>query len=542
MLQCIGRLDEWKYQIFQRESIKWDLEVLTSKGLLIKRIGRGDYEMKRIIIMIVMGFLLVSICAYSQDSLSGEALKELGLIEGDGTGLNESGDITREAMVKMVVSLTQDLNEDFTLPSQATFKDVPTDHWAFPWVERAYASDLTKGIGSGLFGLGHKVTKQEVAAFMMNTLKESYDYDQVEEIAQEKRGISTDLVGNFNRGNAFEMVAQTLLEIPVGKEKPLFVLTSNFDNKDFNEIMGQVKIKRETSKMNHYTSTWPKDQETYVEWLGDMEEILEPYWIEIDYKTYIKHGFSQESFQALEENPLYIYSRPYADRFDIDYRGYGEPMDISVEKQTLDNVQYFYAEAYNSVKIKGDYQGKPYYLILIKESNIDAYKGFFKTPKGLFVKRMSSRQPAIGLAYQMETELFEKYLSSDSKVVKFNKDHPIFKKELPLDIVNTKIIPTAGHNIVVWSGLDQYLLKMSDIDWSEDPKDNILGHITLSSDDINLTYPIRFFTKSMNEEIYRIYLEVENNNYLTILFSVDAHSEINQVYYQNIDQSGAYKK
>ena len=66
-----------------------------------------------------------------------------------------------------------------------------------------------------LFGLGQKVTKQQVAAFMFNALNESYDYKGAVEFASNK-GISTQVLEKFNRDNAFEMLSKTQLQILIG--------------------------------------------------------------------------------------------------------------------------------------------------------------------------------------------------------------------------------------------------------------------------------------------------------------------------------------
>lgn len=48
----------------------------------------------------------------------------------------------------------------------ATFKDVPSGHWAYSDIEKASSLDIIKGLGSGIFGMGQEVNRAEFASYL----------------------------------------------------------------------------------------------------------------------------------------------------------------------------------------------------------------------------------------------------------------------------------------------------------------------------------------------------------------------------------------
>lgn len=95
-------------------------------------------------------------------------LVELGIVKGypDGTFKPENS-VTRAEFATMVV-----LAKKLTLvsPATPTFKDVPTSHWAFKYVETAVKAGYLKGYPDGTFGPSKNITRQEIAAVMVNVL------------------------------------------------------------------------------------------------------------------------------------------------------------------------------------------------------------------------------------------------------------------------------------------------------------------------------------------------------------------------------------
>ncbi len=55
-------------------------------------------------------------------------------------------------------------------PATATFTDVPTDHWAFPFVEALAASGITAGCGGGNYCPDSPITRAEMAVYLAAAL------------------------------------------------------------------------------------------------------------------------------------------------------------------------------------------------------------------------------------------------------------------------------------------------------------------------------------------------------------------------------------
>lgn len=93
-------------------------------------------------------------------------LVELGILKGypDGTFKPENN-VTRAEFATMVV-----LAKKLTLvsPATPTFKDVPTTHWAYRYVETAVRAGYLRGYPDGTFGPSRTITREEIAAVMVN--------------------------------------------------------------------------------------------------------------------------------------------------------------------------------------------------------------------------------------------------------------------------------------------------------------------------------------------------------------------------------------
>lgn len=101
-----------------------------------------------------------------------EALTRLneGFLPLDGQGESSSTEaISRQDFVIFIVQ-TLNLNAD-SPPEVITFKDVPKDHYAFTAIETAVQEGLVKGVGSGRFGLGLPLTRQDMAMLYQRALQ-----------------------------------------------------------------------------------------------------------------------------------------------------------------------------------------------------------------------------------------------------------------------------------------------------------------------------------------------------------------------------------
>lgn len=176
--------------------------------------------MKKEISLLVVFMLFISsivsptFASDADEESYGELLATLGVIAGDESGnLKGASKITRAEMVAILVKLTTPKNDSFVLPSTPSFKDVPVDHWAYEFVERAKASNITQGISSDVFGVNTYVNYEQAQAFLLNLLDFSYEWDDVSYICRNERiyiyGVQP-YGKSVSRDIVFELLAKAL--------------------------------------------------------------------------------------------------------------------------------------------------------------------------------------------------------------------------------------------------------------------------------------------------------------------------------------------
>lgn len=108
-----------------------------------------------------------SISNYAKDAII--ELAENDLIVGDEDGnFNPQNTTTRAEMITMIVRA---LEIDTTnVPETPTFKDVPTTHWAYPYIEAAYREGIVKGISLDTFGKDDLCTREQMTAMFVRSL------------------------------------------------------------------------------------------------------------------------------------------------------------------------------------------------------------------------------------------------------------------------------------------------------------------------------------------------------------------------------------
>lgn len=104
---------------------------------------------------------------YARPAISRLAKEDL--IRGDERSFfNPHDTTTRAEMITMIVqALEMDVSQ---VPDKATFRDVPTDHWAYPYIETAYRQGIVKGVASNVFGVDQKCTREQMAAMFIRSL------------------------------------------------------------------------------------------------------------------------------------------------------------------------------------------------------------------------------------------------------------------------------------------------------------------------------------------------------------------------------------
>ncbi len=97
-----------------------------------------------------------------------EALFEKGVVDGYGDAtFRGNGLLTREAFVKMIVLAFEIKPAD----NDIAYSDVPSDHWAYNYVNIAASNGIINGVSENRFGVGGQLTRQDMATILYRTVK-----------------------------------------------------------------------------------------------------------------------------------------------------------------------------------------------------------------------------------------------------------------------------------------------------------------------------------------------------------------------------------
>lgn len=102
--------------------------------------------------------------------------------------------------------------------SQAIFKDVPAGHWSYEAIQTLAEQGIMLGYGNGMFGFGHNVTREQVAALIYRALDLDEEFGEDEELESPYNDIVDDNSTMF----PFEVLAVTEFGIFTGDEKGNF--------------------------------------------------------------------------------------------------------------------------------------------------------------------------------------------------------------------------------------------------------------------------------------------------------------------------------
>ena len=102
---------------------------------------------------------------WAQESI--QALKDRGVIsQSEDNTFRPNDSITREEFLKMTVMASGALADD----AEASFGDVEKENWCYPYVASAQKLGIVNGDADGNFGLGQKITRQDMAVILYRTL------------------------------------------------------------------------------------------------------------------------------------------------------------------------------------------------------------------------------------------------------------------------------------------------------------------------------------------------------------------------------------
>lgn len=104
--------------------------------------------------------------AWAQESIL--ALADLHIVDGfEDNSFRPNENITREQFVKLLVSAFGLYDEN----AQADFHDADAAAWYYPYVASAVKCGIVEGLGDGTFGVGTKITRQDMAVIAHRTMK-----------------------------------------------------------------------------------------------------------------------------------------------------------------------------------------------------------------------------------------------------------------------------------------------------------------------------------------------------------------------------------
>lgn len=105
--------------------------------------------------------------SYAKDAI--QELVDAGILNGTGNGkFNPTGKIQRQDFaIILAKALSLDIDQ---VPASATFSDVPTEHYAYAYVEAAKRAGLISGYGNGVFGTGNQLSRQDMAVIFVRAL------------------------------------------------------------------------------------------------------------------------------------------------------------------------------------------------------------------------------------------------------------------------------------------------------------------------------------------------------------------------------------
>lgn len=172
------------------------------------------------ILLLILTLILPSLTfanTITDDSrIAVDILKAAKILTGDATGnVNENQPLKREELVAILVRMADATYDgSFKKPATASFKDVPTTHWAFEIVEKAKHYKLTTGIGNGMFGIGQQVTYQQALTFVTRMVGYNFDWNTVISDARFNGFSSAEpAIGMpFLRGHMFDLTVRALKE------------------------------------------------------------------------------------------------------------------------------------------------------------------------------------------------------------------------------------------------------------------------------------------------------------------------------------------
>ena len=115
-------------------------------------------------------------------------LSEYGIVSGKGESLFCPGeDITRAEFVTIVVLAFRLLDEN----AECEFADVPKNDWSYKYVASGFKNGIINGVGEDKFGGGEKITREQMAAILYRTIRNTTQLERVETVNNNLKDFDT---------------------------------------------------------------------------------------------------------------------------------------------------------------------------------------------------------------------------------------------------------------------------------------------------------------------------------------------------------------
>lgn len=169
-------------------------------------------------LILVFAFSNFTFAADTPQDTYGDVLYDIGVITGYNGNLMSDKALNRAEMIAIISKFYPEDFKSYTAPETATFKDVPTTHWAYKYVEFAYEKGITAGKGNGIFGVNDPINYNQASIFIIKALgflPEGLVYDSASiQVAAEyglKLTIPTSGSASLIRSDIFELLAKSLV-------------------------------------------------------------------------------------------------------------------------------------------------------------------------------------------------------------------------------------------------------------------------------------------------------------------------------------------
>lgn len=231
---------------------------------------KGSIMKKILSLLLILGLLLSLAIGFAEDETStyGTILKNIGVLEGTGKGLEEDKVLLREELVAVLVRLVD--SSKVEMPTEPFFSDVPKEHWAYETIEKAHVLGITDG-DEGKFGLGQVVDQQQATMFLMKMLGYAPEWETVITYANEEHNIIlTGDKGQFVRGNMFDLTCQAMLKNTA--ESKVFMDNGKFspEQVEMFKTSAMPLIERDKEKLN----AAPKEDTSEIAVSDEAKELI----------------------------------------------------------------------------------------------------------------------------------------------------------------------------------------------------------------------------------------------------------------------------